>query len=147
MGVGADDAVTGGDYALLGQQRMLDAHLAHVIEVADAVGAGEFSALLGLLGGLDVLIGDEMVQNDGDLVLIKDGVETGLGELIDGHGGGDVVAQDDVQLCADQLSGNHVIQAGVGRQDLLCHCHSHSVFLTLGSYCCTRSAVRRYWRG
>ena len=124
MAVRTDDAVSGGDNALLRQQRMLDAHFTHVIEVADAVTAGEFPALLGLLGGLDVFIGDEVVQDDGDTVLIKDLGKAVLCKFVDGNRGGDVIAQDDVQLCADKLSCLHRFQPRMGSKNLLRHCHS-----------------------
>ena len=139
MGVGADDAVAGGHNALLGQQGMLDAHLAHIVEVADAVSAGKLPALLALLGGLDVLIGDKMVQHDGDLILIENALKAGLLELVDRHGSGDVVAQDDIQLCLDQLAGGHSLQPRMGGKYFLSHGHSHGNFLLIrGSYCCMR---------
>ena len=104
---------------------MLDAHLADVVEVADAVRAGEIAAGFGLLGGLDVLIGDEVVEDDGDAVAIEDLGEAGFVEFVDGDGGGDVIAEDDVQLCADQLSCGDLLEARVCRHDLLRHGHAH----------------------
>ena len=41
MAVGADDAVTGGDDALLRQKGVLDAHIAHIKEVLNAELAGQ----------------------------------------------------------------------------------------------------------
>ena len=55
-----------------------------------------------------------MVQDNGDLVLVKDLGEARLLKLGDGHRGGDVVAQDDVQLCLDQLARPDLRQPGVG---------------------------------
>ena len=104
VAVRADDAVPGGDDALLRQQGVLHAHLAHVEEVDDAVPAGELPALLGLLGALDVLVGDEVVQDDVHSRLVEDVAKARLLKLVDGHRGGDVVAQDDVQVRLDQLS-------------------------------------------
>ena len=72
--------------------------------MADAVGTGKLAALLALLGGLDVLVGDEVVEDDGDFILVENGIKAVLGEFVDGHGSGDVVAQDDVQLSLDQLA-------------------------------------------
>ena len=66
-----------------------------------------------------------MVEDDGDPLPVKDAVETGLLELVDGHRGGDVVAQDDVQFGVDELTGLDLIEAGVVGEDLLCQCHSH----------------------
>ena len=138
MGVGTDDAVAGGDNALLGQQRMLDAHLAHVIKMADAMAAGKFTALLALFCGLDVLVGNEVVQNDGDAVLIKNGVKSGFFKFVDSNRGGNVVAQNDIQLCTDQLAGNHGGEACVGSQDFLSHSHSHDAISFTSESCCCR---------
>ena len=73
--------------------------------MADAVAAGKFPALLGLLRGFDVLVGNKVIQNDGDFVLVKNLRKAVFGKLVNGHWGGNVVAQDDVQLGTDQLSG------------------------------------------
>ena len=66
-----------------------------------------------------------MVQDDRDLVLVEDLAEAGLLKLGDGHGGGDVVAQDHVHLGLDELAHLYVIQPGVLGQDFLRHCHTH----------------------
>ena len=128
MAVGADDAVSCSHHSLLRKEGMLDAHLSHVIEMAYAVGAGKFPALLRLLCCLDVLVGDKVVQNDGHPVLVKYLVKACLFEFIDSHRRRDVVSQDDVQLCFDELSRLYLRKSRVGCQDLLCHCHSHDYF-------------------
>ena len=96
VGVGADDAVAGGDQALFRQQGVLDAHLAHVIEIVDVEAVGKGAALETLLGGLDVLVGGKVVHDHGDLALVKDPGEAFLVKLPDGDGRGDVVAQHHV---------------------------------------------------
>ena len=125
MGVGADDALSGGHQALFRQEGVLHPHLAHVVEVVNVKPLGKGAALQALLGGLDVLVGGEVVHHQGDLALVKDPGEPLLVKLPDGHGRGDVVAQDHVQLGPDQLAGLHFRQAGVGSEDFLRHCHSH----------------------
>ena len=127
MAVRADDAVTGRYDALFGQQRVLDAHSAHVEEVFDLVLMGEFPALLAHLGGLDVLGRNEVVQDDVDGARVTDGIEPRLVEFVDGDRGGDVVAQDHVEFRFDQLAGFDRLQSRRGCQDLLRHCHSHSL--------------------
>ena len=104
VGVRAHDDLAGGAQALLGQQGVLHAHLAYVEEIGDVVLVGKFPGLLAQLGGLDVLAGGVVVQNDGDLVLVKDLGEPGLFKLGDGHRSGDVVAQDQIQLGLDELA-------------------------------------------
>ena len=110
---------------------MLDAHLAHVIEMADAVLAGELPAGFGLLGSLDILVGHKMVQDDDHLVLVIDPVKACFFELIHRHRGSDIIAQNNVQLGLNQLSGAHLQQTCMGRQNLLGHCHCHGSSLLI----------------
>ena len=72
VAVGADDAVAGGDDALLRQKRVLNAHLAHVKKVEDVVFVGKVAAAFGLLGALDVLVGHKVVQHNVDLFVVVD---------------------------------------------------------------------------
>ena len=125
VGVGAHNDLAGGAQALLGQQGVLHAHMAHVEEVGDVVLVGKVPGLQAQLGGLDVLAGGVVVQNDGDLIFIEYLGKAGLLKLGDGDGGGDVVAQHHVQLGLDELSGLHPVQPGGLGQDLLRHGHSH----------------------
>ena len=125
MAVGTDDAVTGGDNALFGQKGMFNTHLAYIVEVQDVVFVGKFPALFGLGGTLDILIGHKVVQHDVHAGLVKDGIESGFFKLIDGHGGGNIVAQHDVELGIDELARLDGTFAAVGGQNLLGHGHSH----------------------
>ena len=108
---------------------MLNAHLAYIVEVEDIVLIGELPALLGLGSALDVLIGYKVVQHDSDMLFIKHAVKTGALKLVDGHRGGDIVAQHNVQLCVDQLACLDLWQSGVCGKDLLRQGHSHGSFL------------------
>ena len=67
-----------------------------------------------------------MVQDDGDLVLVKDLGEPRLVKFGDGHRSGDVVAQHQVQLGLNELAGLHGRKARVLGQDLLGHGHTHA---------------------
>ena len=78
VAVGADDAVARGHDALFGQQRVLNAHLADIVEVEDVVLVCELAALLGLGRALDVLVGDKVVEHDVDAGLVKDGIKARL---------------------------------------------------------------------
>ena len=86
MAVRTNDAVACGHDAFFGQQGVLDAHLAHIVEVEDIVFVGELAALLGLGGTLDVLVGHKVVQHDGDVLFVEHAVETGALKLVDGDG-------------------------------------------------------------
>ena len=104
MGVGPHDDLSRGGQPLLGDQGVLYAHLAHVVEMGDAVLMGKLPCLLAQLGRLDILAGGIVVQHNGDPVLVKDLGEASLLKLRDGHRGGDIVAQDQVQPGFDQLA-------------------------------------------
>ena len=134
VAVRADHAVTGGDDAFFRQQGVLNAHLTDIVEVEDIVFIGELPALLGLGSTLDILIGYKVVQHDSDMLFIKHAVETGAFKLVDGHRGGDIVAQHDVQLCVDELACLDLRQSGVCGKDLLRQGHSHGSFLLFIDY-------------
>ena len=86
MGVRADDTFPGGHQALFRQKGVLHAHLAYIIEVVQIKLPGEGAALEALLGGLDVLVGGEMVHDHGDFVLSNTLVKPSFSNSLDGHG-------------------------------------------------------------
>ena len=107
------------------QQSVLNAHLAHIVEVEDIVFVGELAALLGLGGALDVLVGHKVVQHNGNVLFVEHTVKTGLFKLVDGNRGGDVVAQHDVQLCIDELACLDLGKTGMCGKNFLRQGHSH----------------------
>ena len=125
VGIGADHAVAGADDAFLRKKRVLNAHLAHVVEMGDVIFFREPAHLKALLRGLDVLIGGEVVEHQSDAVLIKDGVRAAFFKFVDGDGAGNIVAEHDIEVRLNQLSHLHVVQTGVRRQNFLGHSHSH----------------------
>ena len=131
VAVGTNDAVTGGHNALFGQQGMFNTHLADIIKVEDIVFVGKLTALLGLLGTLDILVGHKVVQHNVHAGFIKYRVEPGFLELIDGNRGGNIVAKHNVQLGIDELPGRYRSFAAMRSEDLLCHGHSHRFLLLL----------------
>ena len=104
---------------------MLDAHLADIVEMFDVLRTGKGSTRLALLGGLDVLVRRKMIHDHGNLSRIEYLIESIFLKFLDGDRRCDVVAQHHIQLCFDQLTSLYLIQTGMCRQDLLCHCHSH----------------------
>ena len=104
---------------------MFDAHLAHIIEVQDIIFVGKLAALLGLGRTLDVLVGDKVVQHDGDVLFIEHAVEPGLFKLVDGNGSGDIIAQHDIELGVDELACLDLGKTCVSGQNFLRQGHSH----------------------
>ena len=125
MGIGADDNLSRGCQALFRHQGVFHAHLSHVVEVGDVEALGKSPGLSAELGRLDVLAGGIVVQNDGDLVLVKDLSQPCLVKLGDGHRRGDVIAQHQVQPGLNELARLDGVQARVLGQNLLGHGHSH----------------------
>ena len=125
VAVGADDEVARAHDALLRQKRVLHAHAAHLVVVGDALLAHEIAHDLGLLGGLDVLVGGVVVGHEGDLGRIEHLVGD-LANGLDGDGGRDVVGEHQIQIAFDQLARFHLIQPRMGGENLLRHGHGTS---------------------
>ena len=100
---------------------MLDAHAAHLVVVGDTLLAREIAHDLGLLGALDVLVGDVVIGDESDLRRIEHLLDADLAELFDGNGGGDVVGQHEVEIAFDQLTRLHFVEPRMGGEDLLRH--------------------------
>ena len=150
VAVRTDHAVACGHDAFFRQQSVLNAHLAHIVEVKDVVLVGELAALLGLGGALDVLVGHKVVQHDGNVLFVEHTVKTGLFKLVDGNRGGDVVAQYDVQLCIDELASLDLGKTGMCGKNFLRQGHSHDGTLLLsvgrtpsGTACAVPAPSRR----
>ena len=104
---------------------VLDTHGAYVKEMSDIEALREIAGGLAQLCGLDVLAGGVMIEDDSDFVLIEDAGEAGLVEFDDGDGGGDVIAQHQIELGFDQITGLDGFKSRMGSKDFLGHGHSH----------------------
>ena len=125
MGVGADDSLAGGGQPLFGHQGVFDAHVSHIIEMRDLILFGKLPHCGAQLRRLNVLAGGIVVQDQCDPVLIENPGQARLIELGNGHRCGNIVAQHQIQLTLHQLAGFHRFEAGMARQNLLGHGHSH----------------------
>ena len=75
---------------------MLDAHLSHIKIVGDLMLTGKIPAALAVLRGLDVLIGDKMIHDQRDLILVEHTLLIHLLHLVDRHRGRDIIAQHQI---------------------------------------------------
>ena len=133
MGIGADDQIARAHDALLGQQRVLDAHATDLVVMRDALLTGEIAHLLGLLGAFDVLVRNIMVGNQGDFSGVEDLLHADLLEILDGDRRRDVVGKHQVEIALDQLPRLDFVKPRMCGQDLLSHghgtCHVRSLDL------------------
>ena len=119
VAVRADDHVTGAHQAAFGQQGVFHAAVAAFVIVGDALLLGELAADHHLVGRGDVLLGREVVHDQGDLVLVEHAAGAHALEGFDGQGAGDVIGQHQGQAALDDLSVALDEVVGVGLQDLL----------------------------
>ena len=110
---------------------MLDAHLSHVEVIGYLLTTGKFTDAFAVFRGFDVLVRNKMIHNQGDFVLMKYVLSVQLLHLPDSYRCGDIISQNQIQIGLDELSRFYLGKAGVGRKDLLCHCHSHDFVLLL----------------
>ena len=119
VGVGADDHVTGGDEPVLGQQDVLDARTADLVEVGDLLLAGEGPHPHPERCRGDVLGRHEVRRHEGDAVPVPHLGHADLAEGVDGHGSGDVVGHRQAHLRHDEVAGAHALPAAGTGEDLL----------------------------
>ena len=107
---------------------MLNAHLSHFKIVGDLIPSCELSHAFAVLCRLDVLIRYKVIRNKSDFILVKDTLDLEFLHFLNCNRACDVVAQHKIQICFDQLSRLDLIQSRRSRKDLLCHCHSHTLY-------------------
>ena len=86
----------------------------------------EFPDNLALFGCLDILIRCKVIRDKIYSVRVEDFIESHRRQVFNRDRTGDIIGQYRVQLCLYKLAGLHMIQSRVGRENLLCHGHSHN---------------------
>ena len=117
--VRADNEVSRAYESFLGQERVLDAHLTYVKEVFHSLGMSELTAAFALLGALDILVRNEVIHDKSDFALIEYISASVRLNLLDRNGGGDVIAENEVKIGGDQLTGDHIVKTCVRGKYLL----------------------------
>ena len=126
MRVRTDHRVSADYQSLFRQQRMLHAHLPHIVKMRDLLFRAEIPAHFTLDGCLDILVGGKMIHHHGHLVTVIHPVKAHFLKFTDRNRRGNVVAQHTVKLYQNQFPCLHMLHAGMRREDLLCHGHPHS---------------------
>ena len=77
-----------------------------------------------------------MVGHEAHAVAVEDFGRAELAEHVDRNRGGDVVGEDEVEVALNELAGAHLVEAGVGREDLLGYGHGswHGCLSFLGLF-------------
>ena len=87
--------------------------------------AGKFTDTFAVLRRLNVLIRHEMIQHERDLVLVKNAVHLHLIHLVNRHRRCDIISENQIQICLNELPCTDRRKSGMRRKNLLCHCHTH----------------------
>ncbi len=101
VGVRTDNHIPRHRQPFLRQQRMLYAHLPHFEIVGDLIFVRKLPHTFAVLCGFDILVGHKMIGHQGDLILVKHPPGFHLVHLLNGHRGGDVVAQHQIETGLD----------------------------------------------
>ena len=115
--------------AQLGQKRVFHANAADIKEIDDFMPARKVTYNFALFGGLDVLVGGEMVQDKSDFFPVENRFNTRFFKFPYCNGRGNVVTQHKVDFCLYKLSGGYTVKSRMRREDFLSHCHAHVTVL------------------
>ena len=126
MRVRADDHLARQDDALLREDDVLDAGVADLIVVDDALLLREVAHELDLRRGGDVLGGRVMVGHEGDALGVEDRRGPHLAQHLDGYRRRNVVGENQVELTVDEIPGSHRIFACGPCQQLLRYGHGRT---------------------
>ena len=66
-----------------------------------------------------------MIQHERDLVLVKNAVHLHLVHLVNRHRRCDIISENQIQICLNELPCTDRRKSGMRRKNLLCHCHTH----------------------
>ena len=106
VGIRADHEIAGRDQSLFRQKRVFDsAAVPHFEVVNDLLRLRERSHRGALRGGLDVLVGREVVGDERHLFAVEHARAAELREFPDGDGRRDVVAENEIEPRHDQFAG------------------------------------------
>jgi len=127
MAVGANDDVSGEHQALFGQQRVFDAHSSDFVIMDQLLFQGKFPDQLGLHGRGNVLVGDEMIGDEGHPFTVEDFPGARFAKGFNRQGRRNIVSQGEIQRDFDQFSRVQVRSAGMSCQDFFTNGHCHLV--------------------
>ena len=125
VGIRADDDVSGGNKSLFWDKGVFNAHFSHVIKMGYILFTAEITAHFALFCCFYVLVRDKMIHDHCDLVSVENAVLSELCELLYSYGRGDVVSENEVEVCEYEFSRADGLPSRVSRKDLLSHCHCH----------------------
>jgi len=92
-----NDRITGADETFFREQSVADAVGTYIEEVPDAVPPGPVAQDLGLGSGLAVLAGSDVIYDGFDFGRVKNPVFSAMDQIVNGNGGGDLMAEYGIQ--------------------------------------------------
>ena len=142
MGIRSDDHITGYCQSFFRKQGMLNSHFSNFKIIGNFITPCKLSDTFAVFRRFDILIGNKVIRNKCDLVLIKNSLCIHLRHFLNGYRTGNIVSKHQIQICFNQLSGFYFLKSGMCCQNFLGHCHSHAHFLLIERTLCQKFGTR-----
>ncbi len=123
MRVSADYEIAWAHNPLLGKQRMLYSHAAHLPVVANMMGVSEVTNDLCLPRAFDVLVRSIVIRDKAYAIRVENLCRAELSKGLNGDRRCDVICQYHVEVAFDELSRSNLRQLRMGGQDFFCNSH------------------------
>ena len=107
---------------------MLDPHLSNIKIIGNIMLTGKLTHAFAVFCRLDVFIRNKMIQNQCDLILMKNTIYFHFIHFMNCDRRCDIISEHQIQIRLDQLSRTDRVKSCVRRKNFLCHRHSHFNF-------------------
>ena len=125
MGICTDNHISRNRKSFFRKECMLYSHFTYIKIVCNIIFAGKLTHAFAMLCGFNVLIWSKVIHHKCDLVFVKYTLYIHFSDFMNCNRRSNIIAQNQIQVCLDQLSGADRRQACMCCKNLLSHCHSH----------------------
>ena len=125
MGICTDNHISRNRKSFFRKKCMLYSHLTYIKIVCNIIFAGELAHAFAMLCGFNVFIWSKVIHHKCDFIFVKYTLYIHFSDFMNCNRRSNIIAQNQIQVCLDQLSGADRRQACMCCKNLLSHCHSH----------------------
>ena len=105
MRICTNDHISCHSQSFFRKQCVFDSHLSYVKIIGDLIFTGKFTYTFAVFCWFDIFIRDKMIHYQCNLILVKYFLLFKLVHLMNGNRGSNIISQDQIQICLDQLTG------------------------------------------